>query len=155
MSSSLSSHDGAISESSSSANGVSGDILDVQRAACYWSRDQGEFVLRKAFGRAAVMIPAPLVAAVFLLAVGHARSSEVTPTAAVQSSAKSIAAGGWHTCALTKAGRGKCWGFNGHGQLGDGTHRFRTGPVRVHGLSGEVRAIAAGYAHTCAVTRAG
>ena len=42
-----------------------------------------------------------------------------------------IAAGPFHSCAITNAGGAKCWGLNDHGQLGDGTTRIRTAPVRV------------------------
>jgi Regulator of chromosome condensation (RCC1) repeat len=42
-----------------------------------------------------------------------------------------IAAGSFHTCALTTAGRVKCWGFNLYGQLGDGTAGIRPFPAPV------------------------
>jgi alpha-tubulin suppressor-like RCC1 family protein len=38
-----------------------------------------------------------------------------------------------HTCALSQDGRAYCWGFNGVGQLGDGTTTFRNTPTAVAG----------------------
>jgi alpha-tubulin suppressor-like RCC1 family protein len=54
-----------------------------------------------------------------------------------------VALGGYHRCARQTNGRLRCWGWNGYGQLGDGTTTDRLSPVPVPGL-GNVAQIALG-----------
>ncbi len=68
---------------------------------------------------------------------------------------RAIAAGGGHTCALLENGAGLCWGWNGYGQLGDGTWMDRHTPVEVIGLGSDAHAITAGSVHTCVLTTSG
>ncbi|MDQ3889199.1 MAG: RCC1 repeat-containing protein, partial [Actinomycetota bacterium] len=90
--------------------------------------------------------------------LGDASTRDSTVPVAVSGLASgvvAIAAGRFHTCALTGAGAVKCWGSNGYGELGDGSNGDSTVPVAVSGLASGVVAIAAGDAHTCALTEAG
>jgi len=70
-----------------------------------------------------------------------------------------IAAGDYHTCAVTDRGAVLCWGGNPNGELGDGNESTgSTVPVAVSGLDGsatKIATIAAGAFHTCAATDAG
>ena len=65
--------------------------------------------------------------------------------------ARNIAAGRNHTCAVRANGSAACWGSDASGQLGDGaTGVNRLKPVAVSGLTNVV-AVAGGDAHTCAL----
>jgi len=66
-----------------------------------------------------------------------------------------IAAGGYHTCAITSSGGVRCWGDGSVGQLGNGAEANRRTPVAVAGLDSGVVALAAGELHTCALTSGG
>jgi len=65
------------------------------------------------------------------------------------------AAGQDHTCGLTTAGSVYCWGYNGFGELGDGTTTSRTSPVLVVGGVTFAAVSARGGVYTCGVTAAG
>src|SRR5450759_824918 len=64
----------------------------------------------------------------------------------------SITAGGWHTCGLTSAGAAYCWGYNGHGQLGDNTTTDEHVPTAIAGGLSWATVVSSETAyHTCAV----
>src|SRR5262249_62106993 len=67
-----------------------------------------------------------------------------------------VVAGVSHTCALTRSGGVRCWGYNAHDELGTGqSNDFSPTPVDVSGLYSGVAAISDGVRHSCALTSAG
>ena len=78
----------------------------------------------------------------------------VPPPGASTAPIIAIAAGSWHTCAVTGGGGVKCWGLNA-GELGDGTTIGTSVPVDVPGLTSGVSAITAHEDYTCALTDGG
>lgn len=69
--------------------------------------------------------------------------------------AQTAGAGGSHTCASTSAGAARCWAYNWHGQVGDGTDSDRDQPTSVVGLGSGVQMIATGMIHSCALVGGG
>ena len=69
-----------------------------------------------------------------------------------------IDGGSGHTCGMTAAGKGFCWGTGGNGRLGDGTGGSRTKPTEIN-MTGvlatkTITDIAAGSGHSCAIASA-
>jgi len=64
-----------------------------------------------------------------------------------------ISSGGLHTCALLDDGSVSCWGWNGYGNLGDGTITDRSTPTQISSLgTGRTAvAISSGDEHSCAL----
>jgi alpha-tubulin suppressor-like RCC1 family protein len=67
--------------------------------------------------------------------------------------AVAITAGKFHTCAILDDGSVSCWGYNGYGQLGDGTTTNRNTPTQTSTLGTDRTAVAitAATRHTCAI----
>ncbi len=98
------------------------------------------------------------------LGLGNSDGPKTSPTIAVNLgtniTAKAIALGRYHTCALLNDNNVKCWGLNDQGQLGTGDLDFRGEnsanmgdallPVAL-GTSLTAKAITAGRNHTCAI----
>jgi alpha-tubulin suppressor-like RCC1 family protein len=106
-------------------------------------------------GRRAPTAGGLVAGALLLVVAASAGSTRASSPSTLRATA--VTAGLAHTCALTRAGGVKCWGENGHNQLGTGKgdSRNRSRPVNVAGLGSGVTAIAAGARHSCALTRAG
>lgn len=66
---------------------------------------------------------------------------------------RNVSAGVSHTCGIAMDDKAYCWGYNGWGQLGDGTTSLRTVPTPVAGGL-TWRQISAGGYHTCGRTTA-
>jgi alpha-tubulin suppressor-like RCC1 family protein len=72
----------------------------------------------------------------------------------------SIAVGADYTCALSATGGVYCWGRNDYGEIGNNSTTDSHVPVQVEGVGGTgllsgIASIAAGFAHTCAVSTTG
>jgi alpha-tubulin suppressor-like RCC1 family protein len=100
-----------------------------------------------------ILVSAGLALWIVVPAQVAAHDPDTFPTRRI--GAVSVSAGGEHLCAVTTAGDVRCWGANYAGQLGDGTIRSRPRPVDVVGTDSNFVAVAAGGAHTCALTDAG
>jgi len=74
---------------------------------------------------------------------------------ALGTSVVAIAAGDYHTCALSATGAVKCWGWNVYGGLGLGDTTPRYTSVDVTALGTSVVGLTAGAMHTCALTALG
>ncbi|KAL8159156.1 hypothetical protein V2J09_000693 [Rumex salicifolius] len=71
-------------------------------------------------------------------------------------SLRAIACGGAHTLFLTESGRIYASGINNFGQLGISyDNSYIMEPVEVPGFNKEIKQIAAGYNHSCAITEDG
>jgi alpha-tubulin suppressor-like RCC1 family protein len=66
-----------------------------------------------------------------------------------------LSAGYRHSLGVANAGIAYAWGYNGNGQLGDGTTTSRLSPVTVIGGITNWRQLSAGYRHSLGVTDAG
>lgn len=79
------------------------------------------------------------------------QSSVPVTVTGLNSPMASVVAGDDFTCALTRTGGAKCWGFGVYGILGNDSNSSSTTPVNVVGLGSGVAALGAGYFHVCAL----
>lgn len=81
-------------------------------------------------------------------------SSDPVEVSGLGGGARQVAAGDHFSCALVAGGDVYCWGRNDKGQLGDGSTKDRSSPVKI-ALNAPARLITLGARHGCAVLEAG
>lgn len=83
-------------------------------------------------------------------------STTPVPVTMALSNAVAITSGYGHSCMVHDNGAVSCWGRNGSGQLGDGSHNPSSTPVPAgFPLLSDATAVAAGNVHTCALKQDG
>lgn len=82
-------------------------------------------------------------------------SSTPVDVTGLASGVAAIAPGDAFTCAVMLSGGVKCWGFNGYGQLGNGTTTDSSTPVDDQWLPSGVSALTAGDQYVCVLTISG
>jgi alpha-tubulin suppressor-like RCC1 family protein len=117
-----------------------------------------------AIGGVAVLVAAGSVPALAAQRPGGAAASRARPAIGQHAAAgrmsprapwTHIATGALHTCAIRTEGSLWCWGWNGHGELGIGSHAAQDLPHQVTApAAGGWASVTANYVHTCA-TRTG
>lgn len=90
------------------------------------------------------------------LGISTSTTRSLTPIAVNGiSTASGIAAGSYFTCASLNSGQIRCWGYNGTGQLGNGTTATQSAsPVAVPSIS-TASMVATGDSTTCVVLQSG
>jgi alpha-tubulin suppressor-like RCC1 family protein len=84
----------------------------------------------------------------------RANSSTPVTVVGLAGVATAVSVGTNNACALLSGGTVECWGYNGDGELGNGTTISSSTPVTVPGLSA-VTAIAVGGVSSCALLASG
>ena len=81
-------------------------------------------------------------------------SATWSPTPIPAAASRALGTGNHHTCAIfNNPNQLKCWGWNAHGQVGDGTTENRRYPVEVSLGAGRYAVfVALGNSHSCAIT---
>jgi len=84
-------------------------------------------------------------------------TDRLTPVQVVSlpTGAAELAVGAVHNCVRTTAGKVVCWGYNGDGQLGDGSTVDKHTPAQVLGVQSNVVTIDTGAYHSCALLKNG
>jgi len=77
-------------------------------------------------------------------------SASPTAVSGLSSGISSVAAGLYHTCAMTTGGAAQCWGYNYYGQLGNGNNTNSSTPVAVSGIG--ANGITAGGYSSCTMS---
>ncbi len=86
------------------------------------------------------------------LGIGEDLTDQLTPVRVPGlRNVEKVSVGDYSTCAVLRGGRLKCWGYNGDGELGDGTTTDRHVPTQVKGLTSGVTDVSVGNAHACAL----
>lgn len=86
-----------------------------------------------------------------------ATAAQVVTAAGALTGVSQLSVGSQHSCAITTAGAAYCWGFNSSGQLGINSTLSSKYAIAVKNTLGQsslsnVVQVAAGNAHTCAIT---
>ncbi|CAG2171483.1 unnamed protein product [Oppiella nova] len=91
------------------------------------------------------------------LGIGSTTSSAEPLKVSLNEKVVDISCGNYHTLALTDAGHVYGWGYNGNGQVGNGTDSAQSVPIRVKGAleSCRVVSITCGGHHSIAVSDTG